>query len=85
LAGASGKGISNRPGLGISRLSAQKKMRVPGSARAGIGLLIFGAILVGLGQYWERESLSLYGLIVAAAGFGLYMISSVVAKRKFRG
>ncbi len=60
-------------------------MRMPGSARAGIGLLIMGAILVGLGQYWERESLSLYGLIVAASGFALYMISSVVAKRRFRG
>ncbi len=60
-------------------------MRMPGSARAGIGLLIFGAILVGLGQYWEREIFSLYGLIVAAAGFGLYMISSIVAKRRFRG
>lgn len=59
-------------------------MHMPGSARAGIGLLIMGAILVGLGQYWDRGSFSLYGLIMAAAGFTLYMVSSIATKRKTR-
>lgn len=59
-------------------------MQMPGSARAGIGLLIMGAILVGLGQYWERGALALYGLIMAAGGFALYMVSSIVVKRKAR-
>ena len=46
-------------------------MQMPGPARAGIGLLIMGALLVGLGQYWEREVVSLYGFIMAAGGFTL--------------
>ncbi len=61
-----------------------KKIQMPGSARAGIGLLIMGAILVGLGQYFDRGAFSLYGLIMAAGGFALYMIASVVARRKAR-
>jgi len=65
-------------------LSSRKKMTMPGSARAGIGLLIMGAILVGLGQYLDRDSLSFYGLIMAAGGFALYMASSIIAKRKMR-
>lgn len=59
-------------------------MRMPGSARAGLGLLIMGALLVGVGSFIEREAISLYGIIMAAAGFVLYMISSFVAKRAFK-
>jgi hypothetical protein len=62
-------------------LTARKKVDMPGAARAGIGLLILGAILVGLGSYLERGSVSFYGLIMAAGGFVLYMASSIVAKR----
>jgi hypothetical protein len=61
-----------------------KKTQMPGAARAGIGLLIMGAILVGLGQYLDRGALSLYGLIMAAAGFALYMIASIIVRRKAR-
>lgn len=60
----------------------KKKIRMPGAARAGIGLLIMGALLVGFGQYFERGSLSLYGVIIVAAGFILYMAASIVAKRR---
>ena len=55
---------------------------MPGAARAGIGLLIMGALLVGFGQYLERGALSLYGVIIVASGFVLYMASSFIAKRK---
>ena len=44
---------------------------MPGAARAGIGLLILGAIVVGLGQYFERDAFSLYGLAMAVGGFVL--------------
>lgn len=57
---------------------------MPGAARVGIGLLILGAIVVGLGQYYERDAFSLYGLAMAIAGFVLYMTASIVAKRRAR-
>ena len=57
---------------------------MPGSARAGIGLLIIGALLAAFGQYLERGALSLYGLIIVACGFALYMIASIIAKRRAR-
>lgn len=59
-------------------------MRMPGPARAGIGLLIVGALLVGFGQYYERGALSLYGVIMVAGGFILYMAVSIAAKRRAR-
>jgi membrane-bound ClpP family serine protease len=59
-----------------------KKIRMPGSARAGLALLFVGAIFVGIGTYLNRGALSLYGLIMVIAGFSLYMISSVVVTRK---
>jgi len=60
----------------------KKKMQMPGAARAGISLLIMGALLVGFGQYLERGALSLYGVIIVAAGFILYMSASIIAKRR---
>jgi protein-S-isoprenylcysteine O-methyltransferase Ste14 len=60
----------------------QKKIQMPGAARAGIGLLLMGALLVGFGQYLERGALSLYGVIIVACGFTLYMTASVIAKRR---
>ncbi len=65
-------------------MSGKKKMQMPGIARIGIGLLILGALLVGLGQYWERGAVSLYGLIMAGGGFTLYMAASIAAKRRAR-
>ena len=67
----------------MSKKKADKnKIRMPGAARAGISLLIMGALLVGFGQYFERGALSLYGVIIVAGGFILYMASSIVAKRR---
>ena len=60
----------------------KKKIRMPGSARAGISLLIMGALLVGFGQYFERGALSLYGVIIVASGIILYMTASIFAKRR---
>ncbi|HYY39697.1 MAG TPA: hypothetical protein VE692_00455 [Nitrososphaera sp.] len=60
----------------------KSKIRMPGAARAGISLLIMGALIVGFGQYFERGALSLYGVIIVAAGFILYMAASIIAKRR---
>jgi hypothetical protein len=60
----------------------KKKIQMPAAARAGIGLLIMGALLVGVGQYLEKGALSLYGIIIVTSGFVLYMASSIVAKRR---
>jgi uncharacterized membrane protein YedE/YeeE len=68
----------------VAALSKKKKNKIqmPGAARAGIGLLILGALLVGFGQYLERGALSLYGVIIVASGFVLYMTASIIAKRR---
>jgi hypothetical protein len=60
----------------------KKKIQMPASARAGISLLIMGALLVGFGQYLNRGALSLYGVIMVAGGFILYMTASIIARRK---
>jgi membrane-bound ClpP family serine protease len=60
----------------------RKKIQMPGAARAGISLLIMGALLVAFGQYLERGALSLYGVIIVACGFVLYMTASIIAKRR---
>jgi hypothetical protein len=65
-------------------LSTKRKIEIPGAARAGLGLLIMGAIVVGLGQYSDRGSVSFFGLAMAAGGFALYMVSSIVAKKRAR-
>jgi membrane-bound ClpP family serine protease len=61
-----------------------KKIRMPGSARAGLALLVVGAIFVGIGTYLKRGGFSLYGLIMAIAGFSIYMVSSVVIAKDRR-
>lgn len=63
-------------------LSSANKIRIPPSAGAGLGLLFMGAILVGIGNYLDRGAISLYGLIIAIGGFLLYIISSIIVKRK---
>ena len=40
---------------------------MPAGARAGIGLLIMGGIIVGLGQYFERGAWSLFGVATVAS------------------
>jgi hypothetical protein len=60
-------------------------MRIPGAARAGIGLLIIGAFAVGIGSYYDRGAVALYGLAMVAGGFVLYMASSIMAKRRLQG
>ena len=57
---------------------------MPGSARAGLAILLVGAIFVGIGTYLRRGSFELYGLIMAIAGFSIYLISSVVVARNRR-
>jgi hypothetical protein len=57
---------------------------MPGSARAGLALLVVGAIFVGIGTYLKRGGFSLYGLIMVIAGFSIYMVSSVVIAKDRR-
>jgi hypothetical protein len=45
-------------------------------------LLVMGAIIVGIGTYMSKGSLSLYGLIMAICGFILYFAASITARRK---
>lgn len=68
---------------GTYRLSSSKrKIQMPAAARAGLSLLIVGAIFVGLGSYTHRGGFSLYGLPMVIAGFLLYIISSIIIARK---
>ena len=60
----------------------KNKIEMPSSARAGIGILVMGAILLGIGYYQERGALSLYGLIMSISGFSLYIISSIYTSIK---
>jgi hypothetical protein len=62
--------------------SRSKKINIPGSARAGLVLLLLGAIIVGLGSYFDRGALSLYGLIMGIGGFLLYIVSSITYKSR---
>jgi hypothetical protein len=55
---------------------------MPATARAGLSLLIVGAIFVGLGSYTHRGGFSLYGLPIVIVGFSLYIISSIIVARK---
>jgi drug/metabolite transporter (DMT)-like permease len=52
--------------------------------RIGIALLVVGAIIVGIGSFYDRGAISLYGLIFVIAGFVLYFASSVVASRRLK-
>ncbi len=58
------------------------KITVPRYARIGMLLLVMGAIIVGIGTYTNKGSLSLYGLIMAICGFIIYFASSIASKRK---
>jgi hypothetical protein len=56
---------------------SSKKVNIPAAARSGLVLLLLGALIVGLGSYFERGGLSFYGLIIAVAGFLIYIITSI--------
>jgi preprotein translocase subunit Sss1 len=62
--------------------SPSRKNTVPASARAGLVLLILGALIVGLGSYFDRGGLSLYGLIMGIVGFLIYIVSSITRARR---
>jgi len=66
----------------VTTSSRSRKINIPGSARAGLVLLLFGAIIVGLGNYFDRGALSLYGLIMGIGGFLLYIVSSITYKSR---
>ena len=60
----------------------RKSNKMTSSTRTGLALLIIGAIIVGLGRYYDKDAVSLYGIIMTVLGFSLYMISSFYSKRK---
>ena len=68
----------------LYKLPEHKKLRMSPFTRLGIALLVVGAIVVGLGTYYDRGAISLYGLFFVIAGFVLYFASSVIAPRKTR-
>ena len=69
----------------MSSSSSKRKTQMPATARAGLSLLIVGAILVGVGSYTHRGGFSLYGLPMVIVGFSLYIVSSIImVKRKKR-
>jgi hypothetical protein len=52
--------------------------------RLGLALLVVGAIIVGLGTYYDRGGISLYGLFFVVAGFVLYFASTIVTYKNTR-
>jgi hypothetical protein len=63
---------------------SKKKPRMSGFVRIGIGLLLIGALVAAIGQYNGREALAIFGVVIVACGFVLYMAASIVAKRRAR-
>ncbi|HEY9387976.1 MAG TPA: hypothetical protein VIP70_13125 [Nitrososphaeraceae archaeon] len=63
-------------------LAPSRKINIPVSARAGIVLLLVGAITVGIGSYLDRGAISIYGLIMAIGGFSIYLLSSIMHARE---
>jgi uncharacterized membrane protein YiaA len=55
---------------------------IPKYARIGMLLLVMGAIIVGIGTYLSKGSLSLYGFFMVICGFIIYFASSIATKRK---
>jgi uncharacterized membrane protein YvlD (DUF360 family) len=60
------------------------KINMPGSVRAGMFLLVLGAICVGIGSYIDKAALSLYGFAIAVGGFLLYFLSTILTRRRSR-
>ena len=59
-------------------------MQMSGFTRIGIGLLIIGAMLAAFGQYNGREALAIFGVVMVACGFVLYLAASISAKKRAR-
>jgi len=57
---------------------------MPGQARAGIALLVIGAIVVGIGTNINRGSLEFLGLVIGIIGLVVYTVSSFVARKRAR-
>jgi uncharacterized membrane protein YvlD (DUF360 family) len=55
---------------------------IPKYVRVGMLLLVMGAIIVGIGTYLSKGSLSIYGLIMAICGFVIYFAASIASRRK---
>jgi hypothetical protein len=66
----------------VTTPSPSRKITIPASARAGLVLLLLGALVVGIGGYFDRGALSLYGLIMAIGGFLIYIVSSITHARR---
>jgi hypothetical protein len=58
-----------------------KKPRMSSFTRLGIALLVVGALVVGLGTYFDRGAVSLYGLFLVIAGFVLYFATAIVSRK----
>lgn len=58
-----------------------KKARMSSFTRLGIALLVVGALVVGLGTYFDRGAVSLYGLFLVIAGFVLYFATAIVSRK----
>ena len=63
---------------------SKKKPQITGFVRIGIGLLLIGALVAAVGQYNGREALAIFGVVIVACGFVLYMAASIIAKRRAR-
>lgn len=63
---------------------SKKKVQMSGFTRLGIGLLLIGAILAAFGQFNNREAVAIFGVVMVACGFVLYMAASISAKRRAR-
>ena len=63
---------------------SKKKPQMSGFVLIGIGLLLIGALVAAIGQYNGREALAIFGVVIVACGFVLYMAASIIAKRRAR-
>lgn len=61
--------------MGAKRPVRNRKKKMAGPMRVGIALIILGAFLVGLGGFFNREAVSIYGFVVVVCGFVLYFAS----------
>ena len=67
--------------MGAKRPVINRKKKMAGPLRIGIALIILGAFLVGLGGFFNREAVSIYGFIVVVCGFVLYFASHFYLSR----
>ena len=58
-----------------------KKPRMSSFTRLGVALLVVGALTVGIGTYYDRGAISLYGLFLVIAGFVLYFATAIVSRK----